>query len=70
MVARTERLANRIAASVLAAAVIDGLAELTAADRRGSGTRRTRTLPVVLAGLGALTAFAAGRRTNRVGPRR
>ncbi|MBV8991473.1 MAG: AarF/ABC1/UbiB kinase family protein, partial [Solirubrobacterales bacterium] len=70
MVARTERLANRIAASVLAAAVIDGLAELTAADRRVSGTRRTRTLPVVLAGVGALTAFAAGRRTNRVGPRR
>ena len=53
LLARTERLGNRIAASVLVGAVIDGLAELAAAgELRRTGWRRAwRALPVLTAAM-------------------
>jgi ubiquinone biosynthesis protein len=63
LVERAERLGNRIAASVLAAAVIDGMAELAAADgahiRNGA---RTLKRYAVLGGLGAVSAYGARKR--------
>ena len=53
LLARMERLGNRIAASVLVSAVIDGLAELAAAgELRRTGWRRAwRALPVLTAAM-------------------
>jgi ubiquinone biosynthesis protein len=61
LVARAERLGNRIVAAVLAAAVIDGAAELAA---RGARPRNPRKLFGALAGLVAFGAYATGRRTR------
>ena len=58
---RAERLGNRIAAAVLAAAVIDALAELYAARNRPQSRRHSR-LPVGLAGVGALAGELARNR--------
>jgi ubiquinone biosynthesis protein len=63
-VRRLERLGNRIAASVIAAAIIDGLAELAAADRTQRGGRRDLRRLARFAGAGALAA-AAGRLGDR-----
>jgi ubiquinone biosynthesis protein len=67
---RGERLANRIAASVLAAAVIDALAALAVADRSGAHNRQTRKLTRVLAGVGLMSAGAARSSHRRPRPRR
>jgi ubiquinone biosynthesis protein len=67
LVARLERLGNRIAASVLAAALIDGLAELAAADRVRPGDWRKPTLATRAAVVGALGGYAMWRRTKRPG---
>jgi predicted unusual protein kinase regulating ubiquinone biosynthesis (AarF/ABC1/UbiB family) len=56
---RAERLANRIAAAVLAAAVVDALAELPAARARPRRWRRLR-LASAVAGLGALAGEVVG----------
>ena len=61
LVSRAERLANRIAAAVLAAAVIDGLAELSATRARPHSRRRLR-LSTAVAGLGAFAGDVARRR--------
>jgi ubiquinone biosynthesis protein len=61
LVSRAERLANRIAAAVLAAAVIDALAELSSTRARPNGRRRLR-LSTAVAGLGAFAADGARRR--------
>ena len=55
LVARIERLANRVAISILAAAAIDGLTEMAAHNNPGRGWRR----PVVAAGIGVLTSLTA-----------
>ena len=72
---RTERLGNRIAASVIAAAAINALTELAATGHvRGSDLRRP--LPLMLAAVGGYVAVrralpaAAGRVFNLVGSRR
>jgi len=57
--ARAERLGNRIAVSVLAAAIIDGLAELAAAERASRNGRARGTRPGRLAAVGALGAYVA-----------
>ena len=59
LMARAERLGNRIAVSVLAAAIIDGLAELAAAERASRNGRAGRTRPGRLAAVGALGAYVA-----------
>jgi ubiquinone biosynthesis protein len=59
LMARAERLGNRIAVSVLAAAIIDGLAELAAAERASRNGRARRTRPGRLAAVGALGAYVA-----------
>jgi ubiquinone biosynthesis protein len=71
---RTERLGNRIAASVIVAAVINALTELAATDHvRRSDWRRP--LPVLLAAVGGYVAVrralpaAAARAINLVGSR-
>ena len=61
LVSRAERLANRIAAAVLAAAVIDALVELSATRTRPHSRRRLRLSPAV-AGLGAFAGDVARRR--------
>ncbi len=61
LVSRAERLANRIAAAVLAAAVIDALAELSATRARPHSRRRLR-LSTAVAGLGAFAGDVARRR--------
>jgi ubiquinone biosynthesis protein len=61
LVARFERLANRVAISILAAAAIDGLSELAAHNNPGRGWRR----PVVAAGVGVLTSLTAHRAWRR-----
>lgn len=55
LVGRIERLGNRVAISILAAAVIDGLSELAAHDSRARGWRR----PMLAAGVAAVTSFSA-----------
>ncbi|HUA46055.1 MAG TPA: AarF/ABC1/UbiB kinase family protein [Solirubrobacteraceae bacterium] len=64
-VRRLERLGNRIAASVIAAAMIDGLAELAAADRTHARGQRTLRRLAQVAGAGALIDYAASRRQRR-----
>jgi ubiquinone biosynthesis protein len=59
LMARAERLGNRIAVSVLAAAIIDGLAELAAAERASRNGRARGTRPGRLAAVGALGAYVA-----------
>jgi ubiquinone biosynthesis protein len=59
LMARAERLGNRIAVSVLAAAIIDGLAELAAAERASRNGRARPTRPGRLAAVGALGAYVA-----------
>jgi ubiquinone biosynthesis protein len=61
LVARVERLANRVAISVLAAAAIDGLTEMAAHNNSGRGWRK----PVVAAGVGVLTCLTAYRTWRR-----
>jgi ubiquinone biosynthesis protein len=68
LVSRAERLANRIAAAVLTAAVIDALAELSSARTRPHSRRRLR-LSTAVAGLGAFAADSA-RSRRRAQPRR
>ena len=57
LIARLERVGNRLAASVLAAAVIDGLAGLGAGDHLPRGNARGRKLPALLVGVGSLGAY-------------
>jgi ubiquinone biosynthesis protein len=52
LISRSERVGRRVAASVLAAATINGLVELTAAYRAGAISRRSLGLSAVLAGIG------------------
>lgn len=60
LVRRVERLADRLAISILAAAAIDGLAELAA--HRDPGRRRHRPrLAAAVGVLAALTAYTVGR---------
>jgi ubiquinone biosynthesis protein len=66
LVSRAERLANRIAAAVLAAAVIDALAELSALRTRPHRRRRLR-LSTAVAGLGAFAGDVARRRRRAQG---
>ena len=61
LVGRVERLANRVAISVLAAAAIDGITELAAHNQPGRSWRR----PVVAAGVGVLTSLTAYRTWRR-----
>lgn len=63
LVARGERLGNRLAASVLAAATIDALAGLAAADGAHSWYGRTLKVTAIVGGLGALSAYALRTRT-------
>ncbi|MBV8217969.1 MAG: AarF/ABC1/UbiB kinase family protein [Solirubrobacterales bacterium] len=68
---RAERVANRIAGSVLAAAVLDALAALAAGDRLPTLNRQTRKLPTILAIIGLLSAHAARKRRGSTSfPRR
>jgi ubiquinone biosynthesis protein len=62
---RAERLTNRLAVSVLAAALIDALAELAAADRTRIPAKRTLVLPLALAAAVAVMAGGRGRRRPR-----
>jgi ubiquinone biosynthesis protein len=55
LIRRIERLANRLAISILAAAAIDGLSELAAHNSLQRGWRR----PVLAAGVGVLTSLTA-----------
>lgn len=55
LVGRIERLGNRVAISMLAAAVIDGLSELAAHNTRSRGWRR----PLLAAGVAAVTSVSA-----------
>jgi ubiquinone biosynthesis protein len=55
LVHRIERLANRVAISILAAAAIDGLSELAAHKNPQRGWRR----PMLAAGIGVLTSLTA-----------
>lgn len=60
---RVERVGKRIAASVIAAAIIDGLAELAAADRTRARGKRTLRRAARVAGAGV--ASAAATRTRK-----
>jgi ubiquinone biosynthesis protein len=62
LVSRAERLTNRIALAVLAAAVIDGLAELSGTRRR---RRRRLRLSTAVAGLGAIAGSRRVRAKRR-----
>jgi ubiquinone biosynthesis protein len=64
LVARLERLGNRIAVSVLAAAAINSLAELAAADRVRPGAWRNSPLAARAAAVAALGGYAAWRRST------
>ena len=59
IVARVERLGNRLVAGVIAAAFIDGVAALLAAEPRRSGTRQRPLLAVGFGAAGTLTAYVA-----------
>ena len=65
LLARAERLGNRIARSVLLAAAIDGLAELAAADRARGRSWPAPRRPVVLAAVAAVGGYGALRRSLR-----
>ena len=62
LVGRVERLGNRLAISILAAAVIDGLSELAAHNSRGRPTHK-QMLTAGVAALTSLSAYAAWRRS-------
>jgi ubiquinone biosynthesis protein len=64
LVARLERLGNRIAVSVLAAAAINSLAELAAADRLRPGAWRKPPMAARAAAVVALGGYAARRRST------
>jgi ubiquinone biosynthesis protein len=67
LVSRVERLANRIAAAVLAAAVINAVADVSSTRTRPHGRRRVR-LSTAVAGLGAFAGdVARNRRLPRTG---
>lgn len=59
LVARAERLGNRLVAGVLAAALIDGLAELMAADPARWPARRRPLFAIGVGAAGTLAAYAA-----------
>jgi len=61
LVTRVERVANRIAASVLAAAVIDALAELAAGRPSRPRSRRTARFAAGVGAVGSLAAYALRR---------
>ncbi len=61
LVRRVERLANRVAISILVAAAIDGLSELAAHNNPRRGWRK----PVLAAGVGVLTSLTAYRTWKR-----
>lgn len=61
LVQRIERLADRLAVSILAAAAIDGLSELAAHNRSARGWRR----PTLAAGVGVVTSFSLYSRWRR-----
>jgi ubiquinone biosynthesis protein len=65
LVARLERLGNRIAVSVLAAAAINSAAELAAAGRVDPGAWRRPSRRARAAALVALGGYAAWRRNDR-----
>jgi ubiquinone biosynthesis protein len=65
LLARAERLGNRIARSVLLAAVIDGLAEIAAADRARGRSWPAPRVPTVLAAVAAAGGYGALRRAAR-----
>lgn len=60
LVARAERLGNRLVAGVLAAAFINGLAELMAVDPKRWRARQRPLFVVGFVTAGALAAYAAG----------
>jgi ubiquinone biosynthesis protein len=65
LIHRVERLANRVAISILAAAAIDGLSELAAHNNTpGRGRRR----PVIAAGIAVLTSLTTYARFRRYRP--
>ena len=61
MLTRAERIGNRIAAAVLAAATVDGLARLVVERSRRRRKSSGRELPA----LGAVTGYVARRRRDR-----
>jgi ubiquinone biosynthesis protein len=61
LMARSERVANRVAVSVLAAAVLDGMTELLTESPR---KRRTPTVLAIIGGVGILSAYAGHRRAS------
>jgi ubiquinone biosynthesis protein len=63
LVGRVERLGNRLAMSILAAAVIDGLSELAAHNSRVRPTRK-QVLTAGVAALSSLSAYTAWRRST------
>jgi ubiquinone biosynthesis protein len=65
LVARAERVGNRVAASVLAAALIDRLGEFTVERRRHRRSSRTQWLVAELGALGTAAGYMAWRRYGR-----
>jgi ubiquinone biosynthesis protein len=65
LLARAERVGNRVAASVLAAALIDGLGGFALERRRHRRSSRTQWLGAELGALGTATAYMAWRRWGR-----
>ena len=61
LMARSERLANRVAVSVLAAAVLDGVADLLA---EGPSKRRAPMVFAIFGAVGILSAYAERRQTS------
>ena len=67
---RGERLGNRIAASVVAAAAIDGLTHLIAMDRARRRNRRPRKLSAAAGRLASISSLGFGRSARSGGRRR
>ncbi len=67
---RGERLGNRIAASVVAAAAIDGLTHLIAMDRARRRNGRPRKLSAAAGRLASISSLGFGRSTRSGGRRR
>jgi ubiquinone biosynthesis protein len=65
LIHRVERLANRVAISILAAAAIDGLSELAA---HNNAPRRGWRRPVIAAGIAVLTSLTTYTRFRRYPP--
>ncbi len=65
LLARAERVGNRVAASVLAAALIDGLGVLAVERRRRRRRPRTQWLGADLGALGTAAGYIAWRRRGR-----